>query len=255
MTRVLVAITLLSCLHLPGYAQEDTSSVEAVIEPYDPELDNTNDHILVSPEELATSAEYQSEELKMTEFDEKEWKAIVKDVTFDEERPKKEGDKASAPWTGKILKIVSFVVIAALLIVVLYYVTRIISFDARIERTRFDPADIEAPVENIAELNIAQMLDQAKRDGNYKLAVRLYYLGLLKQLNEKGAIVWKKDKTNRDYLTELFSANIFFNEVSMLTLSYEAVWYGDHDLSSETFRSLATRFEHIYGKINTDATA
>lgn len=253
MTRMLVTIMLLSCLHLSGYAQQDTSALKAVIEPYDPESENSNDHRLASPEALRNSMEYRSEELKVTEFDEKEWKAIVKGVTFDEE-PEKEAEKASAPWAGQILKIVSYGVIAAILILVLYYLTRIISLDARIERTKFDPEDIDAPVENIAELDIAQMLDQARREGNYKLAVRLYYLGLLKKLDDKGAIVWKKDKTNRDYLAELLAANIFFNDVRMLTLSYEAVWYGDHDLSPEMFQSLATRFENVYGKINTGAT-
>ena len=255
MRTILFAAVLLFCLHLPGYAQEDTSAEEAVIEEYAEDSDEEDDHALVPPEELNTTREYTTQSFIPREFDEDKWKAIVNGVDYTEEvaRPKKQ--KSSSPWGGKILKFISYFVIAALLIAVIYYVTRYLSFDMKIERTELDAENLEAPVEDIAELDIARMLEQAKRDRNYKLAVRLYYLGLLKKLNDKGAIVWKKDKTNRDYLTELFSANVFFDEVRRLTLSYEAVWYGDHDLNAETFGSLTTQFESIYGKINPKESA
>lgn len=259
MRRILFAVPLVFCLYLPGYAQDDTSALETALEPFEMESGDRNDHALVSPKDLESSAVYQSEELKVTRFDDDKWKAIVNGVNYNEELEDKpeneETEEASAPWDGRVLKVISFVVIAALLIAVIYYVTRFISLDARIERTRLDTQDLEAPVEDIAALDIAQLLDQAKRQGNYKLAVRLYYLDLLKKLNDKGVIVWKKDKTNRDYLTELFSANVFFNEVRRLTLSYEAVWYGEHDLTPETFQFLTTQFENIYSQINTNEKA
>lgn len=252
MRRNLFAAALLFCLSLPGYAQEGTSAPEAVIEPYDEEAEEGNDHTLLSPDELATSKSYRSQELEVRKFDEQKWKEVVNGVDYQEHEEKRKKQQASVPWAGKALKIFSFVVIGALLITVIYYVTRHISLGFKIERTSLDTENAAAPVEDIAELDIDQLLDQAIRDGNHKLAVRLYYLGLLKKLNEKGAIVWKKDKTNRDYLTELFSANIFFDDVRRLTLSYESVWYGDHDLKSETFQSLTAQFENIYGKINTE---
>ncbi|HEU5146932.1 MAG TPA: DUF4129 domain-containing protein [Chryseosolibacter sp.] len=259
MRKMFFAVSLLVCLYLPAYAQEDSESEAAVLEEFEVESADRYDHELVPPQELETSVEYRSEELKVTEFDERKWKAIVKGVDFgeeqEEETEKKKDKESSAPWGGPVLKIISFAVIAALLIVIIYYVTRVISFDAKIERTTLDTDNLEAPVEDIAELNIAQLLDQAKREGNYKLAVRLYYLDLLKKLNDKGVIVWKKDKTNRDYLGELLSASYFFNEVRRLTLSYEAVWYGDHDLTPETFQFLTIQFENIYGKMNTNEKA
>ena len=75
--------------------------------------------------------------------------------------------------------------------------------------------------------------------------------GLLKKLNEEGFIVWKKDKTNRDYLTELFSKPNYFEEVRRLTLAYEQIWYGDHTLPVESYQKLITEFKSIDQKLHT----
>lgn len=250
MTRILFALSLLICLNLPCEAQDDASGVESVIEPYDSQSEDGNDHALVSPKDLTTSRAYRSGELSVSEFDKDKWKAIVNGVNYDEGTEPNKEEKEIAPWGGMALKVISYLIIAAVLVAVIYYLTRFLSFGASIERTTMATNDVDAPVEDIAELDIATLLDQAKRVGNYKLAIRLYYLGLLKKLNDKGAIVWKKDKTNRDYLAELFPANVFFNDVRKLTLSYEAVWYGDHDLSPETFQVLTMQFELLYNQIH-----
>ena len=153
--------------------------------------------------------------------------------------------RPTKPWGGVVVRVLAYAIILGAIILLLYYVIRYVSFDLKIERTKLDSEDLERPVDNIEILDIARLLEQAKRDRNYKLAIRLYYLDLLKKLNDQGAIVWKKDKTNRDYLAELFSANFFFDEISRLTLSYEAVWYGDHNLRSDSFDLLSTQFEKV----------
>ena len=84
--------------------------------------------------------------------------------------------------------------------------------------------------------------------------VRIYFLGLLKKLNEGGLIVWKKDKTNRDYLAELFSKEDFFDEVKKVTLAYEQVWYGDHSLSVELYHQLMEEFKAIDSRLNAAKT-
>jgi hypothetical protein len=73
---------------------------------------------------------------------------------------------------------------------------------------------------------------------------------MLKKLNEIGMIAWKRDKTNRDYLGELFQRNFLFDEIRKLTLSYEAVWYGEHELKAESYQELTKRFEITYQKLD-----
>jgi hypothetical protein len=79
--------------------------------------------------------------------------------------------------------------------------------------------------------------------------VRLYFLDLLKKLNENGVIVWTKDKTNRDYLSELFSKQFHFDEIRRLTLAYERVWYGEHIPTEESYRELRNDFQQTNQKL------
>jgi hypothetical protein len=95
------------------------------------------------------------------------------------------------------------------------------------------------------------LLAQARSAGNFKLAVRFYFLSILKKLHNSGIISWKRDKTNRDYLYELFSRNYYFEEIRRLTNSYEEVWYGEHVLTEESFQVLTEDFERIHDKLKT----
>ena len=57
--------------------------------------------------------------------------------------------------------------------------------------------------ENIFEINFQQEIDKAVQAGNYRLAVRLLFLRLLKNLAEKNIIQYQQDRTNFDYLMQL----------------------------------------------------
>src|SRR5690606_20168955 len=104
------------------------------------------------------------------------------------------------PWGGPLLRIIAYVVITAVIVALVYLVVRNISFDFKIRRTEISDSDLANPVEDIEAIDVETALERAIKEGNFRLAVRLYYLDLLKRLNETGVIVWKKDKTNRDYL-------------------------------------------------------
>lgn len=213
---------------------------------------------LVAPDQVATTRSYQQRELVVRKFDDNKWKEIVGDVDYTE-KPRKEDKKEaspvrfSMPWGGSVLRFISYAVIAAVIGALVYFVLKNISFSLKIRRTELKSADLEQPVDHIEEIDINALLERARREGDLKLVVRLYYLELLKQLNQRGVIQWKKDKTNKDYLSELFSSNFFFEDIRRLTLSYEAVWYGDHDLRPESYHNLTERFEQLYREINEGA--
>ena len=96
---------------------------------------------------------------------------------------------------------------------ILYFVINSISLNLKIKREELKKEDIQDGVENIEDVDIESLLARAREEGNFKIAIRLYYLLLLKKLHTLNVIVWKKDKTNRDYLSELFSRNFYFDEI------------------------------------------
>ena len=65
------------------------------------------------------------------------------------------------------------------------------------------PLAYDTAAENIHEVDFATRLAEAEAAGNCRLAVRLGYLQLLKQLTDRGLIHWQPDKTNHAYLAEL----------------------------------------------------
>nr|WP_262905325.1 DUF4129 domain-containing protein [Hymenobacter nitidus] len=90
----------------------------------------------------------------------------------------------------------------------------------------------DTAAEDIHSLDFNTLLAQAEAAGNYRLAVRLGYLAVLKQLTDHGLIRWQPEKTNHDYLRELTAGSLrpAFQEI---TRQFEYVWYGEqNDLSA-----------------------
>lgn len=197
-------------------------------------------------------AQEESEPLK--KFDEKKWKEIVGATDYSEDPPElKEPEKRkdrSFSFPGispQLFRAIAFAVVFALFAFILYYVSRNTSFNKSPKKTK--PVDATRPVENIDELDIESLLRDALAAGDFRLAVRIHYLLLLKKLNEAGFIVWKKDKTNRDYLTELYGRESCYDDVRNLTLVYELVWYGNRSVSQDSFQRLSGDFESVNRQI------
>ncbi|WP_245328349.1 DUF4129 domain-containing protein [Hymenobacter aquaticus] len=93
---------------------------------------------------------------------------------------------------------------------------------------RRSPLPYDAAAENIHALDFNALLAEAEAAGNYRLAVRLGYLAVLKQLTDRGLIQWQPEKTNHDYLRELTARPLrpAFRE---LTQQFEYVWYGEQN--------------------------
>jgi Domain of unknown function (DUF4129) len=88
------------------------------------------------------------------------------------------------------------------------------------------PYDVQG--EDIHGLDFEALLTTAETAGNYRLAVRLGYLQVLKQLTDQGLIRWQPDKTNHDYLFEL-PAGPLPDAFRELTRQFDYVWYGELD--------------------------
>lgn len=89
-----------------------------------------------------------------------------------------------------------------------------------------------------------ELLIHAEEAGQLDLAIRLHYLRVLQQLNERGLIRYRKDLSNRDYLGQLRQHPVH-KEISQVTQDYERYWYGQYPLDSLTYRLVRSRFDRI----------
>ncbi len=87
---------------------------------------------------------------------------------------------------------------------------------------------------NIHASNFKALISEAETNNNYRLAIRYYYLWLLKQLTQEELIEYDVEKTNSDYQNEITS-KVIKEEFSYTSYLYNYIWYGEFDVNKEQF--------------------
>ncbi|MFL5728800.1 MAG: DUF4129 domain-containing protein [Cytophagaceae bacterium] len=127
---------------------------------------------------------------------------------------------------------------------VLYVVWILIGADKRFFLyfgSRKNKMHFEEVPSDIHEINFDKLIQEAIASKKYRLAIRLSYLLLLKELAVKNLISWSPEKTNYDYLREL-QAGKLRDEFAHNTLMYEYVWYGDFEIDQDNFTNVSAAF-------------
>jgi len=107
----------------------------------------------------------------------------------------------------------------------------------------------EVETDNIFEINYQREIDKAIGTGNYRFAVRLMFLRVLKNLSDKKVIQYKQDRTNFDYLMQLHSTK-YYGDFFRLTRNYEYSWYGQFTIEPENFSIIKNDFESFDRNLN-----
>lgn len=105
-------------------------------------------------------------------------------------------------------------------------------------------AEEEVGTEDIFAINYQKEIDKAAQQGNYRLAVRLMFLRLLKDLSEKNIIQYRQERTNLDYLVQLQPTR-YYTDFFRITRNYEYSWYGQFDVNEETYRIIINDFTNF----------
>lgn len=106
-------------------------------------------------------------------------------------------------------------------------------------------ADIEA---NIQSTDFRTLIASAERENNYRLAIRYYYLWLLKGLTNSEIIEYDVEKTNSDYQNEITSTDIK-NKFSYTSYLYNYIWYGEFDVDKSQFNKAKNAFINFLKEI------
>jgi hypothetical protein len=106
------------------------------------------------------------------------------------------------------------------------------------------PLPYEMHRENIHEIDFTALIAEAENQGDYRRAVRLHYLFILKNLSDKTLITWSPAKTNQSYINEIQHPPIrqAFGQITQL---FEYVWYGGSALQEADFKNIRTTFQGL----------
>ena len=152
----------------------------------------------------------QGEEVKtIKEFDDKKWNELRDGIRYAEEVEKKENTitepkLSSIDWS--FLKSFQYVfigiVIALLALALVWFFTKGVLFGNKKTKMEEEQAAFltEENLEKVEFGYLEQALEKALLQRNFRMAIRIHYLWLLKILYEKELIKWKHDKTNHAYI-------------------------------------------------------
>jgi hypothetical protein len=190
------------------------------------------------------------------EFDHQKWQDLKSDIDYPkkEKKGKKEEKQESSSGSTEpaydrdwkfsdnpIWKIIFYSILAIGIGLVLYFVF-IGGMGARSRKIKQIEEELEDSLEgDILKTELEILLDKALETGAYPLAVRIYYLMIIQSMTRQEWIVWKKEKTNNQYLYEMRDRKEF-NGFSSLTRIFEYVWYGDQVIDQSAFSSIQPQF-------------
>ncbi len=106
----------------------------------------------------------------------------------------------------------------------------------------------EITAENIENADILSLIKNAENDKDYRLAIRYYYLLVLKTLSLKNHIKFEDDKTNNEYLDEV-SSKPFSKDFAYTSYLYNYIWYGEFPLNDSKYNKAKHNFSNLLKQV------
>lgn len=145
------------------------------------------------------------------------------------------------------LQTLLLIVLGAVFVFVLY---KIIADGSGKKNTRIKKESIEEEIEDhldqieLPRSELEILLEKALQHGDFREAVRIYFIFLIKELRTKNWITWEKKKTNSAYLLEMRERPHFSDFVQSVRI-FEIVWYGNRAISESDFRQVEPLFKQL----------
>lgn len=106
-----------------------------------------------------------------------------------------------------------------------------------------------AEVENkILDIDLDKILNDAILAADFRLALRINFLIIIKMLSLNGKIIWTKEKTNWEYYNEIKDLAIALKFKDIVE-PFETIWYGEHELTESQFKRLQPAYDTFKNKL------
>lgn len=146
---------------------------------------------------------------------------------------------AQQPWFKTLMW--SIVILSFIVILIIFLAKSNVSLFRKEARRLAEEPEAEEHGENIFDIRYEKEIARAINAGDLHLAIRLYYLQTLKEMSAKGLIQYRQERTNGDYLFQLFNSP-YYKDFFGLTRNYEYVWYGKFPVTQPAFESMQKAF-------------
>lgn len=139
------------------------------------------------------------------------------------------GDSDKKPWVDNLFYALAVIIIA-------FVIARLMGVQPQLFMSKKEQVSQEFIIgnENIHAIEFEKAIAKAEAKGDFRYAVRLHYLQLLKALADSGMIRWKPQKTNMQYVAEM-SQTPFKDDFAALTRSFAYTWYGHFEVTPTVY--------------------
>ena len=158
------------------------------------------------------------------------------------------GDYDAGSIFGFIIKLVPYMLLIGVICLIIWLFTRMNPGKNILQQPQTAKVHLDDEEEIIQNADIPSLINTAIENGQYRMAVRYYYLQALKELDLKNFIEFEAQKTNNDYISEITNEqlNRLFRKGTRV---YNFIWYGDFQVSKEDFLLAEKGFSELNSTI------
>ena len=154
------------------------------------------------------------------------------------------GNDMATGILGVIVRILPYAIAAIVLFLLIKFFLKVNTNSIISGKTNMSTVRLTEDEELIKSKDLPNLISNAIAQGNYRLAVRYYYLLILQKLSNSEIIDWQQQKTNEDYIAEIESQSLK-QKFTSGTYLYDFVWYGNFELNENEFTKAENEFNEL----------
>lgn len=232
--RALTGVAILFC-GITALAQND----EVVEAP--PQVWTTDEGAVFNPLQQPKAAEVRKlpqEKVADLKSSDDYWYADLEPKKKERQQQQQERSSSGGGLDGFIWIVILCIFTGA---VIWYLASSNISLFRRPSQKITDETSEEETTDDIFAINYEKEISKAAAAGNYRSAIRFWYLRTLKELSDRNIIDYRHEKTDSEYVNALYGTR-YYQDFFRLTRNFEYTWYGQFPLSPEAYQMMEKDF-------------
>lgn len=158
------------------------------------------------------------------------------------------GVEKAAGFLAEFFSWIPYILMALLLFLLIKFILNVNASSLPFSKKNQTLVKLYGEEHIIKNEDIQQLIQNAIQQKNYRLAIRYYYLHILKILSEGEYIDWQLQKTNADYISEIEEPELK-QPFGQITRLYDYIWYGGFDIDAGKYSKLETTFASLKKRI------
>ena len=154
------------------------------------------------------------------------------------------GDYEPGAFVKFIIQVLPYLLIFLLLIFVIWLFNKLNPGSKILSKQKRSEVFISEEEALVKNEDLPALIKAAIENGQYREAVRYYYLNELRKMDQLKLIDYQFQKTNRDYTIEILKPELKKQFIE-ITRWYEYIWYGNFNVAEKDFLIALKGFEKM----------